>query len=1228
MRYFRVIAIVLVLVFTALFALSFLTSGVAWAESSETSEYESAGDGEKLGHNVETGASKAEKPEWDSIADIPGVTAEDVKAVEKILSKQRDFTYGMVESSETMEGQNSEIEGYTALICDWLSELFGANFVASIYEWEELFSGIEVGTIDFSGDITETEIRRKNLFFSTPIANRPLMTAMLKGSKPLSELAAERIVNFGFFENSVAFLTAEPELYENYGNHVNIVSVSSVDDGYELLKSGAIDVFSEDESTIEQLSSKSDIEIKSFFPLKYNEVSITTGISELKPIIDVIDKAIEAGGDEYLGTLYELGVQGNKKEQFRESLTARELKYFNAHVGKAIPVGLTPANYPISFYNTNDNMWSGISIDILSEISEITGLEFVAGNGPFDLWSDVLAKLKDGELPMSVELLKSDSRAGQFLWPSNSYAADQFALVSRSDTAKISANQVMTKNVGLLKGTVYTERFLEWFPNQKKYVGYDNINDAFDGLENGDIDLVMTTVNHLSGMTNYFERPDFIANLLFDYTSESFFGFNVNEPELCGIIEKAQNYVDTQAISEQWIRRVFDYQKKEAIDQNKRTLVLVVSLVAVMAMLGFLLFRRHGESKRLTNLVEERTVQLAEEKRNADEARQMAEAASETKSRFLSNMSHEMRTPLNAIIGLSELSLNYDATIEAARTSLEKIYNSGVTLLGIINDILDFNKIESGKFELIPVEYDLPSVVNDTVTLNIVRIGSKPIKFKTVVAPDSLSQLYGDNLRLKQIFNNLLSNAFKYTMEGEVIWSLGTKRDGDVVWIESSIKDTGIGIKEEDIGKLFAEYSQVNTASNRKIEGTGLGLTITKDLVQAMDGEIFVESVFGEGSTFTIRIKQGFITDKEIGPEIAEHLSNFKYSDSKREHHAGFVRHRMPYARVLVVDDVATNLDVARGMLRSYEMEIDAVMSGKAAISLIEKGEPKYSAIFMDHMMPEMDGIEATHIIRNEIGTDYAKNIPIIALTANAIRGNEQMFLENGFNAFISKPIDIVQMDSVIMSWVRDKEKENELGLDVHVSAQEDGAFAENDLVLNIEGLDVDVALGRTMGDTVAYLETLRTYANSTMDLLGAAEELLATDLYEYSVIVHGIKGSSYAVGAEAVGKKAEALEHAAKNGDRAFVNSNHDDFSLSVKKLLEALKNYFDRQESGKPLRAKPDAELLRKLVEAGKIYDIDTVDEIVEQLDEFEYSEAPDFMDELKLKVIRSDFSNIALE
>ncbi|MDR2349509.1 MAG: response regulator [Deltaproteobacteria bacterium] len=405
-----------------------------------------------------------------------------------------------------------------------------------------------------------------------------------------------------------------------------------------------------------------------------------------------------------------------------------------------------------------------------------------------------------------------------------------------------------------------------------------------------------------------------------------------------------------------------------------------------------------------------------------------SEAANLSKSQFLANMSHEIRTPLNAIIGLSEIELQKNLNDET-RSDLEKIFTSGTNLLSIINDILDISKIEAGAFEIVPVDFETERFMIDLVSQNIVRIGKKDIKFVLEIDANFPAKLHGDEVRLSQILTNILSNAFKYTKRGTVSMKVSRLSWDTRVLAVFSVADTGIGIDPADLERLFREYIQLDAKANRHIEGTGLGLSITKRLLDLLDGSISVESKHGVGSAFTVKIPFKTAGNEVLGPDVANSLMSYDYTgvNRKKSHSKkDFVRSKIPGGKVLIVDDLDVNILVAKGLLKNYGLKIDTALSGLEAIEKVKEVEDgpdseKYDIIFMDHMMPVMDGVEATHIIRTDLSSEYSKKVPIIALTANAVAGSKEMFLENGFSSFISKPINVVQLDEELNRWRKEK---------------------------------------------------------------------------------------------------------------------------------------------------------------------------------------------------------------
>ncbi|MDR2576333.1 MAG: response regulator [Treponema sp.] len=517
-------------------------------------------------------------------------------------------------------------------------------------------------------------------------------------------------------------------------------------------------------------------------------------------------------------------------------------------------------------------------------------------------------------------------------------------------------------------------------------------------------------------------------------------------------------------------------------------------------------------------------------------AKEKAEQSSRFKSQFLSRMSHEVRTPMNAILGITEIQLQDETLPHDMQEIFGKIYNSGYLLLGIINDILDLSKIEAGRLELLPVNYDVPSLINDTVYLNIMRFDSKPFAFELEVDENIPLTLFGDELRIKQILNNLLSNAFKYTNEGKVSLSIhvdNTQRnEKGKITLVFSVSDTGQGMSREQIEKLFDEYTRFNPEANRTVEGAGLGMNITRHLINLMNGTISIESEPGKGSTFTVRLSQGIVDAGVLGKSMVENLKQFRRGRvSQMKKAPQILREFMPYGKVLIVDDVETNLYVAKGLMIPYGLSIETAGSGFDAIKKIKEGMV-FDIIFMDHFMPRMDGVETTKNIR---GLGYKNTI--VALTANAIAGQAEMFMANGFNGFISKPIDIRQLNVLLNKFVRDKYPPEV------IEAAQQQALKNNMVKKTQPPSDPELAaiFARDAEKSIARLDAI--YVNAFRR---------TEDIRQYVIDVHAMKSALANIGETGLSAKAFKLEQAGKAEDKAVMMSETPVFLEELRKVIE----------------------------------------------------------------------------
>lgn len=544
----------------------------------------------------------------------------------------------------------------------------------------------------------------------------------------------------------------------------------------------------------------------------------------------------------------------------------------------------------------------------------------------------------------------------------------------------------------------------------------------------------------------------------------------------------------------------------------------------------------------IAKFIEQRKARNREQERSLDDLLRVIENkcdeardAAKSKSDFLSNMSHEIRTPLNSVLGMNELILR-ESKDENILKYAENVESSGNLLLSLINDILDFSKLESGRMEIVPVRYHISSVVNDTVNMLCRKFEQKGLELKINADPNIPGCLMGDEVRIRQILTNIMSNAVKYTDEGTVTLSAGyEKLSNDYITLILSVKDTGRGIKEEDQDKLFGGFTRVDQVRNRNIEGTGLGLSITAKLVSMMNGSIGVKSIYGVGSEFTVRLPQQVISSEPSG----DFCTAAARRSDKPAYRESFTA---PEARILITDDNRSNLMVAEGLLKPTKIKVDCASSGAECIARLRS--EKYNAVFLDHMMPEMDGVETLKLIRKE---GLAIGIPVVALTANAVSGARDMYLDYGFEDYLAKPIAGNSLEKMLIKLLP-----REL---VHMTEEE---TAEKAVPTEATASLIDRELGMSYCGNMEelYIMILRTYSDEYEERTAKLREYYEqNDIQNYRILVHSLKSNSLNIGAKALSEEALKHETAAKANDIKTISDGLEHLLESYKAVTEEVR-------------------------------------------------------------------------
>jgi diguanylate cyclase (GGDEF)-like protein len=550
------------------------------------------------------------QPPFVSFRDIPGVTYEEIAAIEALQRNHESFIYGMTMSTESYLTEKGESGGYAALLCDWLSSLFDIRFKLELYPPNELIPRLNTGELDFAGNVRVTEERMKTYYMTDPIAERQYKRIRLAGSRNLNRITVEQPLKYAFMEGytgaDIAALIMESGSYE-------AIWVKDFEDAYNALENGDADAFIGASAFEAGLAAFGNVYSEDFFPLIFSAVSVATAKAGLEPVISLITRAQRGGATPYLNHLYNQGYEAYKRNKLFMNLDKAE----RAYLQNAAPVPLAARyfNYPVDFYNPYKNKWEGLAFDILHEVEELTGLTFTVVNDKNTNLSELYEMVRIGKAYIVPELLISNERREHYIWAEHKFITDQYALVSKSQLPNVNANEIFNMRVGLIRNTVRAEVFRTWFSNAGNITEYDTDEEAMFAVERGEVDMVMSSKNRMISYLNYYGLSDYKANYLFNYPYEATFGFNKNQAILCSIVDKAIALIDTDVITEQWMTKTYDY-KTKLMEARLPWLIGATALSLVVLILVLVLFfRNRSEGKRLEILVQKRTAEIEQQRK-------------------------------------------------------------------------------------------------------------------------------------------------------------------------------------------------------------------------------------------------------------------------------------------------------------------------------------------------------------------------------------------------------------------------------------------------------------------------------------------------------------------------------------------------------------------------------------------------------------------------------------
>ncbi|MDR1656395.1 MAG: response regulator [Deltaproteobacteria bacterium] len=1043
---------------------------------------------------------------------IPGVTAEEVQAVERLQAEGRVIVFGTNESNEAYPTRHRGKGGFLIRLGESFSEMLGLKFSHQFVDRRQLVGALDSSVIDLAGEITYDAANRQKFLMTTPIFERLIKVYRNKGKhldRPPSRIGF--LVGAGV-ENLIVPILKSPVEVFFVQDHLEAVTK---------LTDGTLDTFFDDAIADNFFSPYSAISSDTFLPIVNNPFSLATKDPSLAAVISILQKFLDAGGTEYLFKLNSETSAENLRFSFEDSLNSEQTSLLEELRARQRPIAVAAPSddYPECFYNDNTSGFQGIAVDVLRELELITGLTFEIVNPPGTTESDLKDMLLSGQVQLIGSLNYIEEHTERLVMSKYPYSFDRYALLTTLSHPDIKLSQIEYQTVGLVRDHHFAEIFKRWFPQSRDVIYYRSMELAKQALLRGDIDFIMASNTYLLKLTNYLEQPVFKAGITFEEIIPSGFAYRIRDRQFGELIDQALAYVDLPQLQSHWFSRLFDYRLKFIKDSAPFLIIFCLLLLFSTTGLVRVNARNRRLNRNLESMVNARTSQLmaaqvdlerekhfmssmvdscpvsliitsdgkilflnpmassflgrkvgeclkdsfmeqevyfeyvdylekgtdinwwptrflradgearetlltsfasdyygekaymswvtdvTELRNNARAlilARDIAEDSARAKSEFLANMSHEIRTPMNAILGLTQLTLQTELT-ETQRDYLEKTAKAATSLVGIINDILDFSKIEAGKLLMEKIDFQLEDVLDGVINLFTFRASDKNLELLLSVDADVQTNLVGDPLRLSQVLNNLMGNAMKFTEKGGITLLINQKSVSQgTCELCFRVKDTGIGLSQEQIDNLFTAFNQADSSFTRRYGGTGLGLAISKSLVEMMDGKIWVEGRLGEGCVFSFTVRLGLGAKSRI---YAVPLT--------------FLKGRSAIA----VDDYPEALEVLVKNLASLGLNVTEAGSGAEALRLLSNksfGNLTYDLVVTDSLSGQID---ATFLASELERTMDPKVRPILILTSSVRTpalgttpsGSEAPEERPTFQAVISKPVTIPSLRSVLV---------------------------------------------------------------------------------------------------------------------------------------------------------------------------------------------------------------------